>query len=64
MRKFVKSIHKAEYKCNAAAEYFLLRYPAAGYLVVSIGMPIAIVAAIYACTTILALPLALLFGWY
>lgn len=64
MRKFMKSIHKAEYKFNAAAEYFLLRYPAAGYLAVSIVMPIAILAAVLTCTTLLALPLALLFGWY
>lgn len=62
MKKIMKSIYKTEHRFNAAAESFFFHHPFLGYLAAVIGMPIFIIMAVFAGTTILAFPLMLLFG--
>lgn len=63
MTRILNSIHKAEQKFDHAAEHFFYRHPFLGYLIVFIGTPLIILAAVFLCTTILALPVAWASGW-
>ncbi len=64
MTKILISIHKAEDRCNAAAQRFFSHHPVLGYLTAFIGIPVFILVAVFVFTTILALPFALIFGWF
>lgn len=63
MTRILNSIHKAEQKFDHAAAHFFYHHPFLGYLSVFIGAPLFILAAVFLCTTILALPIAWAFGW-
>lgn len=63
MIKILNSIHKAEHRLDAAAERLFFHHPLIGYIVAFIGMPVFILIAVFVFTTILAFPLALIFGF-
>ncbi len=63
MTALLKSIHKFEDKFDRRAERFAFRHPYLAFFAMFIGMPIFILAAVAVCTTVVTLPLALVFGW-
>ena len=63
MTALLKSIHKFEDKFDRRAERFAFRHPYLAFFAMFIGMPIFILAAVAACTTVVTLPLALIFDW-
>ena len=63
MTAILKSIHKFEDKFDRSAERFAFRNPYLAFLVMFIGMPIFILIAVATCTTIIAFPMAWIFGW-
>ena len=62
MIKILKSIQKTELKFDTEAERFFSRHPFLGYLTAFIIMPLFILAAVFACTTAVIFPFALIFG--
>ena len=56
MTTLIKSIHKYEDKFEKKAERFTFHHP-------YFGMPIFTLIAVAAGTTVIALPLSLIFGW-
>lgn len=60
MTTLIKSIHKYEDKFEKKAERFTFHHP---YFALFIGMPIFTLIAVAAGTTVIALPLSLIFGW-
>lgn len=63
MTAILKSIHKFEDQFDRSAERFAFRHPCFAFLVMFIGMPIFILIAVAACTTVIAFPMACFFGW-
>lgn len=63
MTALLKSIRKFEDKFDRRAERFAYRHPYLAFFAMFIGMPIFILAAVAFCTTVITLPLALIFGW-
>lgn len=63
MTKIIKSFYKAEHKFDATAERFFFHHPYLGFLTAFIGIPIFILGAVTISTTVIMLPLSLLFGW-
>ncbi len=63
MSALLKSIHKFEDKFDRHAERFAFRHPYLSFFAMFIGMPIFILTVVAAFTTVITLPLALIFGW-
>lgn len=63
MTTLIKSIHKYEYKFEKKAERFTFHHPYFAFFALFIGMPIFTLIAVAAGTTVIALPLSLIFGW-
>lgn len=63
MSAFIKTVRKWENKFDRSAEYFAFHHPVAAFLLMFIGMPILILIAVSILTTMIALPLAWIFGW-
>ena len=63
MRAILKSIHKFEDKFDRKAGRFALRHPYLAFLAMFIGIPIFILIAVAVSTTLIAMPLAWIFGW-
>ena len=63
MTAVLKSIHRFEDKFDRSAEHFTFLYPYLAFPAMFIGMPIFILIAVAACTTIIAFPMAWIFGW-
>lgn len=63
MKAILKSIHRFEDKFDRIAGRFASCHPYLASLVMFIGMPIFILLVVSACTTIIVLPMALIFGW-
>lgn len=63
MTRILNFIHKAEQRFDNAATHFVYHHPFLGYLVAFVGVPLLILVAVFVCTTILALPIAWIFGW-
>ena len=61
MTTLIKSIHKYEDKFEKKAERFTFHHPYFAFLF--IGEPIFTLIAVAAGTTVIALPLSLIFGW-
>lgn len=58
-----KRISRVGTRIDASLETFIIHHKLLGALLIFIGVPLLTLAAVCACTTILALPVALLFGW-
>lgn len=63
MTKIIKSLYEAEHKFDAIAERFFFHHPYLGFFTAFIGIPIFILGAVTISTTVIMLPLSLLFGW-
>lgn len=63
MTAIVKSIHKFEDDFDRKAERFAFHHPYLAFVTMFIGMPLFILMAVAASTTVLALPMAWIFGW-
>ncbi|MDO5399753.1 MAG: hypothetical protein Q4F17_02065 [Eubacteriales bacterium] len=63
MTAILKSLHHWESRLDRRAERFALRHPNLALLFMLVAMPIFILAAVIACTMLLAAPLALILGW-
>ncbi len=61
MSSVLKSIHHFEHRFDACAERLAFRHPYAAVLVMFIVMPVFILLAVAALTTIVTLPFTLLF---
>ncbi len=63
MTAILKSFHRFEEKFDKQAERFAFHHPFLSFLIMFIGMPIFILLSVSLCTTLIALPMALIFGW-
>lgn len=63
MFAFMKRVSRFEKQMDASMERFLFHHRIWGFFIVFIGMPMITLAAVCACTTIIALPFALMCGW-
>lgn len=63
MSKFLNLIRRTELKFDSAAEHFFWRHPLVGYISIFIGMPIAVLVAVFVCTVAISFPIAWFFGW-
>ena len=63
MTTLIKSIHKYEDKFEKKAERFTFHHPYFAFFALFIGMPIFTLIAVAAGTTVIALPLSLIYGW-
>ena len=61
--KLKKRVSRFENHVDAAMEKFLSHHRLLGFLIIFIGMPLVTLAAVCICTTMITLPIALLFGW-
>lgn len=63
MTAILQSIHKIEDKFDRCAGRFALRHPCVAFLAMLIGIPLFILIAVAVFTTVIAFPLAWIFGW-
>ncbi len=63
MLAFMKSVSRLENRVDTSFEKFVFHHRFWGFFMIFIGMPVVILAAVCVCTSIIALPMALLFGW-
>lgn len=63
MTKIIKSIFKKEYKLDEKLERLFVKHPMLGLLLVFVGMPTAILMAVFLCTFLIAMPVSILLGW-
>lgn len=63
MFAMLKRASRFENQIDASIERLVLRHKVLGFVVVFVGMPMLTLAAVCACTTLLALPAAMAFGW-
>lgn len=63
MTTIMKSIHKLESSFDKRAQHFAFHHPFLAYLAIFIGIPIFILLAVTVSTTLIALPIAWIFGW-
>lgn len=58
-----KRVSRFESHVDAAMEKFLFHHRLLGLFMIFVGMPLVTLVAVCVCTTIITLPIALLFGW-
>ncbi len=63
MFAFIKRVSRFENRIDASMEKFIFHHKILGLFMIFIGMPLVTLAAVFVCTTIIALPIAFLFGW-
>lgn len=63
MTKIMNRVHAWEAGFDKKAVRFASHHPYLAYLAVFIGMPLFILGAVFLSTTVIMLPLALIFGW-
>lgn len=63
MARWIDSIHRLEHKFDAKAKKLAREHPYIAFVTVLIGMPLFILSAVCISTTIIAIPIAGLFGW-
>lgn len=61
MSRILKYFHRADTKLNAWAERFLARHRLAGCLLVFVGMPLLVLAAVLALSAAIIFPISLFF---
>lgn len=57
-----KRVSRFENRMDAAMERFMFHHRFLGFFMVFIGMPLVTLAAVFACTIMIAFPIAFLFG--
>ena len=63
MTALLNFIHHAENSFACCAEQFIFWHPYLTFLAMFIGIPAALLLAVYLCAALAALPLLLIFGW-
>lgn len=63
MKAILKSLKKIEEKFDRRAERFVFRHPHMAFLVMFVGMPLFILAAVAALTMVIVFPTGMLMGW-
>lgn len=58
-----RRVSRFENHVDSAIAVFVSRHKVLGLFLIFVGMPLFTLAAVCSCTAILAIPLALLFGW-
>lgn len=62
MSAFIKRVSRFENRMDASMERFIFHHKLLGLLLIFIGMPLITLAAVFVCTMLIVLPIALLFG--
>lgn len=62
MSELKRRLSRFETRADTAVERFVFHHKLLGSLMIFIGMPLAMLAAVCACTILAAVPFALLFG--
>ena len=62
MLTFIKRVSRFENHVDDAMEKFVFHHKFLGFLMIFIGMPLAILAAVCVCTTMITLLITFLFG--
>ena len=62
MSAFIKRVSRFENRMDALMERFIFHHKLLGLLLIFIGMPFIMLAAVCVCTMLIVLPIALLFG--
>lgn len=62
MSAFIKRVSRFENRMDALMERFIFHHKLLGLLLIFIGMPLMMLAAVCVCTMLIVLPIALLFG--
>lgn len=63
MTALKKWMSHMETRADVCLEEFVFHHRALGLLMIFVGMPLVTLLAVCICTMIIALPLALVFGW-
>lgn len=63
MSVLLKRIHTLDKRIEAHVDHFSFKHPVLSFFAVFIGMPICILATVFFFTVIIAVPIALIFGW-
>lgn len=63
MFTFFKRVSRFENRIDTSLEKFVFHHQFLGFFMIFVRMPLVTLAAVCVCTTILALPIAFLFGW-
>lgn len=63
MTRWMESIHKFEKRFDTKAKELARKHPCIAFATVLIGMPLFILTAVCASTTIIVVPVAGLLGW-
>ena len=63
MFTFIKRVSRFENHIDTSLEKFVFHHQFLGFFMIFGGIPLVTLAAVCVCTTILALPIAFLFGW-
>lgn len=61
MASIIKTMHQFGYKFDRKTERFAFRHPCAAFLIMFIGMPLLILAAVIVLTLLLFAPVSLIF---
>lgn len=63
MFTLIKRISRFENHIDTSIEKFIFHHRFLGLLLIFVGMPLVTLVAVCVCTTIIALPIAFMFGW-
>ena len=63
MTTVLKSFHKLINQFDKCTERFALHHPYLAFIAMFVGMPMFILGAVAASTTLIMLPFAFIFGW-
>lgn len=63
MSAIFKTIHKLDNRIETYTKHFAFKHPHISSLVLFIGMPICVIAAVFFFTVVITAPIALIFGW-
>lgn len=63
MSMFIRRVSRLENHIDTSLEKFVFHHQFLGFFMILIGMPLAILATVCVCTTLIALPIAFVFGW-
>lgn len=58
-----KRVSRFENHMDASMEKFMFHHKFLGFVMIFVGMPVVTLIAVCACTTMITLPLAFMFGW-
>lgn len=63
MSAIFKAIHEFDKRIEVRAEHFAFKHPYLAFFAMFIGMPLFILIAVAVSTTLIAIPIAWIFGW-